>query len=367
MFELAGGEHADVVVIGAAHERAALYGQFAVRALSRYGPFVELLPLAVSPQDFGVSYPERVADPALLEQVRQAKVVFFVGGAPQRLAEVLFGDDGQPTPLAKAVAGVFDAGGVIVGGIPAAAVAATGVDAMALLDRGELLPPQRVAGLGLLDPRWYVDQHFFSPGRFAETIVAMNRLGTPYGIGVGPDTAVVVRDGELEVFGGAGAMIVDLSVASPPAGVGAFEQRGVRLSYLEHGDRMRLDSLELVPAASKRAGFAIAPGDRTRAASGSEDVAAADALAARDLARSLHGALDGHGEVIRYALPEPPNEGRVGFRFRFYSGADTSGWQVADSGNPRFTARNVYLDVTALSAADAASLAGRIREESGIK
>ncbi|NIQ74373.1 MAG: hypothetical protein GWN80_02285 [Gammaproteobacteria bacterium] len=51
IFQLAGSEAADVVVIPAANARAKLYGSFAQRALSRYGPFVELLPLAETVSD----------------------------------------------------------------------------------------------------------------------------------------------------------------------------------------------------------------------------------------------------------------------------------------------------------------------------
>ncbi|MCB1809507.1 MAG: hypothetical protein KDJ99_31390, partial [Candidatus Competibacteraceae bacterium] len=162
IFELSGGDAADIVVIAAAHSRAKLYGGYAQRALSRYGPFVELLPLAVSPAEFNTHYRQAAHNPELVEQVQESNAVFFVGGAPQHLAEVMFSETGSPTPLAMAISQVYAAGGVIVGGIPGAAGAYTDIDAMRVLKQGQVPNNQLYQGLGLLAEGLYADQHFFS-------------------------------------------------------------------------------------------------------------------------------------------------------------------------------------------------------------
>ena len=112
------GQAPDLVIIAAASGRPKLYGGFARRALERHGAFAELLPVAVDPAEFGVDHRRATGDPALVGKIREAAGVFFVGGAPQRLAEVLFRPDGSPTPMAAAVAEVYAAGGAVVGGHP---------------------------------------------------------------------------------------------------------------------------------------------------------------------------------------------------------------------------------------------------------
>ena len=70
----------------AASDRPKLYGGFARRALERHGAFAELLPIAVDAAEFGIDPGQAAEDPALLDKVRDSAGVFFVGGAPQRLA-----------------------------------------------------------------------------------------------------------------------------------------------------------------------------------------------------------------------------------------------------------------------------------------
>ena len=110
-------EHApELVIVAAASDRPKLYGEFARRALERHGAFAELLPVAVDAAEFGIDPRRAGEDPALVEQVRDAAGVFFVGGAPQRLAGALFRADGTQTPLASAIVDLHAEGGAVVGG-----------------------------------------------------------------------------------------------------------------------------------------------------------------------------------------------------------------------------------------------------------
>ena len=131
----------------------------------------------------------------LVDKTLGAAGVFFVGGAPQRLAEVLLREDGSPTPMGSAVAELHGAGGVIIGGIPGSVGLFTGVDALEVLSSGRIPPRQLFRGLGLVSREWFIDQHAFSPGRLAEMLVAMRQLGIERGIGIGADTAAVIGGG----------------------------------------------------------------------------------------------------------------------------------------------------------------------------
>ena len=345
---------ADLVIIAAASDRPKLYGEFARRALQRHGAFAELLPLAVDSAEFGVDHRRAVADRALVEKVREASGVFFVGGAPQRLARVLVQADGSPTPLGRAVAEVHAAGGVIVGGIPGSTGVFTGVDALEVLSRGEVSPAQLYRGLDLVSDEWFVDQHAFSPGRLAEILVAMCQLDIAYGMGIGADTSAVIDGEEVEVIGDEGVLLIDLAGHRTESSCAhGFRLGGVRLSYLEHGDRFDMSTREVKPAAAKLDGFEIEFDDEDRRAREDERPVVADLLARGQLLRLLREALDGsRREAIGFAFPENAGDGERGFRFRFHSVDETVGWLSVDSGMDRYTIVNIGLEVSAVRRED---------------
>ena len=339
---------ADLVIIAAASDRPKLYGEFARRALQRHGAFAELLPLAVDSAEFGVDYRRAVADGALVEKVREASGVFFVGGAPQRLARVLVQPDGSPTPLGRAVAEVHAAGGVVVGGIPGSTGLFTGVDALEVLSGGGVAPAQLYRGLELVPDGWFVDQHAFSPGRLAEILVAMRQLDIARGIGIGANTSAVIDGEEMEVIGDEGVLLIDLAGhRTESSSVHGFRLGGARLSYLEHGDRFDMSTLEVKPAADKLDGFEIEFDEEGRRAQEHERRVVVDLLEKGQLLRLLREALDGsRREAIGLAFPENAGDDERGFRFRFYSVDETVGWLSVDSGMDRYTIVDVGLEVS---------------------
>ena len=345
---------ADLVIIAAASDRPKLYGEFARRALQRHGAFAELLPLAVDSAEFGVDYRRAVTDRALVEKVREASGVFFVGGAPQRLARVLVRADGSPTPLGRAVAEVHAAGGVIVGGIPGSIGLFTGVDALEVLSGGRVSPAQLYRGLDLVSNGWFVDQHAFSPGRLAEILVAMLQLDIAYGMGIGTNTSAVIDGEEMEVIGDEGVLLIDLAghrTASSSAD--RFRLAGVRLSYLEHGDRFDMSTLEVRPAAAKLDGFEIEFDEETRRGQEHESPVVVDLLEKGQLPRLLREALDGsRREAIGFVFPESAGDDERGFRFRFHSVDETAGWLSVDSGMDRYTIVNIGLEVSVVRRGD---------------
>ena len=403
------GQAPELVIIAAAGDRPKLYGGFAQRALERHGAFAELLPVAVDPAEFGVGHRHATGDPALVGKVREAAGVFFVGGAPQRLAEVLFRADGSPTPMAAAVAEMYAAGGTVVGGVPGVNGLFTGIDALEALATGRIAPARLHRGLGLMGEEWLVDQHAFTAGRFAEILVAMRQLGIARGLGVGTDTAAVVEGGRLEVVGAGGVLLLDLSGSlngsesrngaesrngsesrngagnrneaghrNEPesrsgsmsrSGAGSrsgsmsrseyenqsqeasgpmqgFRLSGARLSYLEHGDRLDMRTLEVRPAAAKRDGFEIDPGAGERQPFAQARPAAGDLFARGRLLQLLHEAIDGPGgEASGFVFPEGEGGGVRGFRFRFHPQPETRGWLSALSGIERYTILNLGLEI----------------------
>ena len=339
---------AEFVIVAAASDRPKLYGEFARRALERHGAFAELLPVAAESGEFGVDHRRAVADRAMIEKVREAAGVFFVGGAPQRLAEVLIDAGGSPNPLGRAIARAHANGAVTVGGIPGTMGLFTAVDAFEALSSGRIPPERLFRGLGLVSKRWFIDQHAFSPGRLAEVLVAMRQLGVARGMGIGPDTAAVIDEGQVEVVGDEGVLLIDLSGSEGvPGAADGFGLAGARLSYLEHGDRFDMTTLEVRPAPVKLDGFEIEPAEVARRTSETTRFAAGDHFAAGAVPRLLREVLDGSGpEAVGLASGKDANGRARTFRFRFHATQDTAAWLSVESGAERYTILDVGLDIS---------------------
>ena len=345
---------ADLVIIAAASDRPKLYGDFARRALQRHGAFAEIIPLAVDAAEFGTDYRRAVVDRILVDKVREASGVYFVGGAPQRLAEVLLHADGSPTPMGKAVAEAYATGGVVVGGIPGSVGLFTGIDALQALARGRVLPTYLHRGLGLVAGNWFVDQHVFTAGRFVEVLMAMRQLGIERGLGIGANTAAVIEDGHVEVVGDEGVLLIGLSgIRSVAGSAKGLSLAGARLSYLEHGDSFDMATLEVRPAAVKLDGFEIDPDEEARQPPEPARPVVGDLFAKGRLQHMLREALDGPGrEAFGLAIPEDASGDERGHRFRFHTVAETVGWLSVDSGMDRYTIVNIGLDISPVGRRD---------------
>jgi cyanophycinase len=319
--DVAGGEQSEIVVISAAHDRSRVYGEYARRALMRYAPFVELLPIAATNAEFGSSYREQVHDSSLVSQVANAQAIFFVGGAPQRLAGVLFDDEGTPTPLAKAVKTVYASGGVVVGGVPEYLGTDLGLDHSDALRTGRIADQHHYMGLGLLSREWYVDQYLFSPTRLVQALIAMRQHAIAYGIGVEINTMAIIDDGRLEVVGSGGVAIFHMKHSTNARDDRLTGIRGVRIGYLRAGDTLDLTTLEVTPHQSRLDGFRI-----DNSGTGGRHV---DTGGTPSISISAENVDLGGGDL----------------RLVFRADAVTAGWVEAESGQTRFTARNIHLDV----------------------
>ena len=333
------------VVIAAAHSRPELYGKFTLRAFQRYGDSAELLPFAEEFQQFSTDYRHLANDQNTLQQIRSASIIFFVGGAPQRLSRVLFAT--QEAPLAAAVQDSYASGSLVVGGIPGRVAVSTETHALDVLKRGKVLSDDIFNGLNLLKQDWYVDQNMFGSGRFATGLVAMHQLGMKHGIGIGLDTAAVIHQDTIEVLGNRGVVIVDLSEAEFDVGRKGMNVRRARLSYLENGDRFQMDAMEATPFEKKLNEFQLTPHKDASAGDARDTFVSSQAMfESGEFLRLMYEALESEsGESSGYALYP---DSRKGFRFRFYTGADSRGWLTTSSGEDRFSLLNIYLDIEPL-------------------
>ena len=333
------------IIIAAAHKRAKLYGGFAVRSFEHYGTDAQLLPVAEGFQEFSTDFRQAAADDEIANAIRASSSVFFVGGPPQRLSNVLFTDKDERTKLADAIGDAHRSGSLIVGGLPGRYAVSTQVDAMEVLLDGRIEHEHVIPGLDLVDENWYVDQHFFGNGRFATTLVAMHQLRKPHGVGVGLDTVAVLHGDWIEVLGNRGVVVIDISSASFKKTRNGVEMLGIRLNYMENGDRFNTETGEMFPYEKKLQAFELVPQGN---ASDQVDtfVSSQDLFQPREFQRLMYEAIESKtGQSQGYALH---HGSRAGFRFRFYTDDRSRGWLTTSDGPDEFSLYNIILDIIPL-------------------
>ena len=342
LVKLANRKNGKNLVVPAASFRPKLYGQFAARAYDRYGESAILLPLAEKFQEFSTDYRVISMDPEIAESIAIAKSIFFVGGAPHRLSDVLFWNGNKPSKFVEAIRTAHSSGTLIVGGIPATKVVATTTRAIEALRSGSIEKSEIHKGLGIMKEGWYVDQYFFPDGRFAIALVAMHQLDMQYGVGIAADTAAVVYGSRMEVVGNRGIIVVDLSDAVVDLNRQGFRLTGARLSYLENGDRVNLDTLKMTPYSPKIEGFELVPDSTTIEKKDSLKVTE-NIFAPGNLVKLMIGALEQNTqETVGMAFDKDKISG---FKFRFYTDENSRGWLTAQTGEERYSILGILLDV----------------------
>ena len=354
--ELAGGPGSRFVVFTAstgAPDRAAEAIGNALRAHGAVAGHIRIGPVFAKAE--GQDLAAAVRDPAWIAQVNAATGVYFSGGDQRLLLDLLM-PGGIDTPLMKAVRAVFARGGVVGG--ESAGCAVMSDPAFRELPQPILALKAAAAelaeggaigkGFGFLPPGVMVDQHFLSRGRIGRLIPAMRALKQPLGLGVEDGTAAVVRGNTVEVLGVKGVVVVDMGAAQSDASLGAFNVRGVKLSYLDRGDRYDLATRTLTPATNKLA-REVNPNAPGFAGRFDRAPFAADILAREQLLNTMSLLVDGDDRsalgLAFAATPlrrDPAPE--LGFEWRFTVGADTRGWSSPASGGD-YTLSRVLLDI----------------------
>ncbi|MBB2486806.1 cyanophycinase [Mitsuaria sp. WAJ17] len=351
--QLAGGKGARFVVFGTASEDPESSAKQAVELLQRRGAVAEALPVA--PKFSWVDLNKVVRDPALIAKVKASKGVFFTGGSQERIVDVLM-PGGNVTPMLEAIWEVYRKGGVVAGTSAGAAIMSSVMfrDAPSVINimKGKWTEGKQVdRGLGFVGPDLFVDQHFLKRGRFGRMIPLMMAKGYKLGLGVEENSAAVIRGDEIEIIGGRGAMIVDLSEVKTDPTLGAFNVTNARLTYLDHGDRFNTRTRITTPTAVKLRGQKLDPYAPDYKPYYTEDLFHLDMLGDQTIANAMAYLIDSNKPEVRgLAFDVIPKTGdplaELGFLFRLYKGKGSLGWSTDELGPEDYTVLGLYLDIT---------------------
>ncbi|MFG6447449.1 cyanophycinase [Roseateles sp. BYS180W] len=352
LVQLAGGKGARFVVFGTASEDPESSARQVIEQLQRRGAVAEALPVA--PKLGWVDLHKVVRDPALIAKVSRARGVFFTGGSQERIVDVLQ-PGGQSTPMLEAIWEVYRKGGVVAGTSAGAAVMSTVMfrDAPSVISimKGRWTEGKQIdRGLGFVGPELLIDQHFLKRGRFGRMIPLMLAKGYTLGLGVEENSAAIVHGGEVEVIGGKGALLVDLSQSHSDPALGVLNVQGARLSYLDHGDRYHLASRTATPSALKLRGDKLLPGQPGYKPYYTEPIFYQDMLGDSAISNAMAYLLDSVFDEVRgMAFEGEPQPGAaladLAFALRLYKGPGSVAWSTDEQGPEDYTVLNVYLDI----------------------
>ncbi|MFN5699595.1 MAG: cyanophycinase [Betaproteobacteria bacterium] len=180
------------------------------------------------------------AQPALLQELRQADGVFITGGDQARLMGKLWS-----TPAMQALHQAVRERGICLAGTSAGAAAMS--RAMIAHGPAVVVPQKEVVSLDLglnFLPQAMVDQHFSQRRRLSRLLSALALRPDLLGIGVDEDTALLIEIGRsVEVIGRSSVTLVDGSEMQSNAGQvqprDRLELVGVNLHVLPTGQRYR--------------------------------------------------------------------------------------------------------------------------------
>lgn len=255
LVEAAGGPGARIAVMSMASGQSERVARTVQRVFERHGARAEWV--AVAPNLPGLDLAQAVQDPRWIEMVRDSDAVFFTGGAQARIVDTL-APGGMVSPLLQAVRDRHQRGGLVAGTSAGAAILSHVMfrDAPFVTSvlKGQLRAGREFdQGLGFVDRRLFVDQHFLKRGRIGRMIPLMIHQGFRFGLGVEEDSAVLIRDTHLTLVGGRGALVADLGEAVSTTRNGALSLQGARLHLLDPGDRFDLADGRLHPQTHKLA------------------------------------------------------------------------------------------------------------------
>jgi cyanophycinase len=347
----AGGRGAKFAVIAAAAGNPESAAGRIIEALRAHGADGVMVPVA--PKLATGDYRVAAQDAANARMVENASGVFFSGGEQSRITDALLTRDGGPTAVLHAVHAVLRRGGVIAGTSAGAAIMSTTMfheppDVLTLLKSGIVRGRDIAPGLGFAGPDVFIDQHVLARGRFARMVPAMYAAGYTFGLGVDENTALAVNAaGMAEVIGASGVIVIDTrrsAFVRPGDGV---EVAGVRISYLERGDRISLRTRVVEPSRFKLEGRVLnhrAPDFKPEF---SEARFYPDVLGKNQLTEILCNLVDNSESVVT-GLAFSASNGKgpeQGFEFIFRKGDDTRAHLRIDNAVAHYTVLGVEMDV----------------------
>ena len=328
------GDEPLICVFGTASSRAERKAGRAVRDFRRYGAE------AVAVDITEANHRRSNRDPRILAQIEGCSGFFFTGGDQSRLTGALL-----DSPAHAAIRARFDAGAVVAGSSAGAAMMSEimigGGDSLDSLVGG-YDPVETEPGLGFVGGV-VIDQHFLAKGRLGRLLRVTVESGTPLGLGIDENTAVVIPEtGPWEVVGESSVVVLEVPEGMEPENTAPEAIEAVDFSLLSNRDRYDPKSRAFIVYAGRENTAEAGPyyGEGMIATS---DIFAPGAL--YDLVTTLVDSPEDRAIGFAFHIGSDGSFSSDGVRLRFEKGRGTAGYWGERTGGAGYTAIRVKLSV----------------------
>jgi cyanophycinase len=357
---LSGGKGSTWLVVPTASSSPEKSAAQIIASLQAQGAKAEMLPL--STRLAGNDVTALVRDATWLNKIKNAKGIYFAGGAQERITAALYEKDaknGERTPMLEAIWAMFEAGGVVAGSSAGAAIMSETMfreppEILTIMREGATRGIDIARGLGFAGKDIFVDQHFLKRGRIGRMLPVMLQEGITRGLGVEENTAAIICGDTVEVIGARGVLFADTRNANKDAVFQAFSPfaaKNISLTYLDRGDKMNLQTGLITVSASKQKGTLL---DHT--ATGFKPYNSRvrfypDMLGDSTILNAMSELVDSPATET-HGLAFSVKDSNIGFEFRLFKTADTRGYFTSAAGGEDYSIIRIGLDVTPIKFAD---------------
>jgi len=192
---------------------------------------------------------EEASDPKVVERVKQADGFLFTGGDQLRLTTILGGTD-----FLKVLIERYIQTPVVIAGTSAGAMAMSDTmiyegSSHEAMRKGEV---KFSSGFGLLD-NVIIDTHFVKRGRFGRLFQAVTSNPSALGIGLGEDTSLLIKKGDIQEIIGSGLIIIVDGSTIRHTNMAAISEgemisaENIRIHVMVPGDRLHLSDRKYIP------------------------------------------------------------------------------------------------------------------------
>ncbi len=343
---LSGGKGARWLVFPTASASPEKSAQQIIKALEGQGANAEMVSL--SEKLAGNNIATLINDKAWAEKIKNAKGIYFAGGAQERITAALLTKDGERTLMLNAIWQMFEAGGVVAGSSAGAAIMSETMfreppDNLTILRQGAKRGSEISQGLGFVGKNMLVDQHFLKRGRIGRLLPVMMQEKITLGLGVEENSAAIVCGDNVEVIGGRGALLVDARNANTGAAFQPYMANNIVLTYLDAGDKMNLQTGVVTVSAIKLAGNKLDHNQPNFKPYNKSVKFYPDMLGDNTIVNAMSALLDSSALETRGLAFATDKE--TGFEFRLYKTKDTLGYFSSARGNEDYSIIRMSLDV----------------------
>ncbi|MCF8232425.1 MAG: cyanophycinase [Bacteroidales bacterium] len=192
---------------------------------------------------------EEASNPDTVERIKKADGFLFTGGDQLRLTTILGG-----TEFLKVLIERYEQRHVVIAGTSAGAMAMSDTmiyegSSHEAMRKGEI---KFSSGFGLLD-NVIIDTHFVKRGRFGRLFQAVTSNPSALGIGLGEDTSLFIKNGDIQEVIGSGLIIIIDGSTIRHTNMAAISEgemisvENISLHVMVPGDKLRLSDRKYIP------------------------------------------------------------------------------------------------------------------------